>query len=102
VTRVACVALLTRIALSEWRSWGVVITKFSGHAVTLRSSPTVFADKSDVSIFLDVHAIGQSAKCDLERRHAFGLVLHRTTSAFAPPIRCAGHARTQERESSRT
>ena len=44
VTRVACVALLIRIALSEWRSCGVVITKFSGHAVTLRSSPTVFAD----------------------------------------------------------
>jgi hypothetical protein len=32
------------ITLSEWRSCGVVITKFSGHVVTLRSSPTVFAD----------------------------------------------------------
>jgi hypothetical protein len=31
-------------ALSGWRSCGVVITKFSGHVVTFRSSPTVLAD----------------------------------------------------------
>jgi hypothetical protein len=43
-TRVATLALLTFTALSGWRSWGVVITKFSGHAVTFRSSPTVLAD----------------------------------------------------------
>src|SRR6516165_3286906 len=43
-TRVAPVALLTFTALSGSRSCGVVITKFSGHVVTLRSSPTVFAD----------------------------------------------------------
>jgi hypothetical protein len=42
--RFALLALLTFITLSGWRSCGVVITKFSGHAVTLRSSPTVFAD----------------------------------------------------------
>src|SRR5262249_51015450 len=29
---------------SEWRSCGVVITKFSDHVVIFRSSPTVFAD----------------------------------------------------------
>jgi hypothetical protein len=37
-------ALLTFTTLSEWRSRGVVITKFSGHELILRSSPTVFAD----------------------------------------------------------
>ena len=41
--RVATLALLTRTALSGHRSCGVVIAKFSGQTVTLRSSPTVFA-----------------------------------------------------------
>jgi hypothetical protein len=44
--RVATLALLTRTALSGYRSCGVVIAKFSGQAVSLRSSPTVFADIS--------------------------------------------------------
>src|SRR5262245_12196376 len=43
-TRVATLALLTLTALSGWCSCGVVITKFSGHSGTFRSSPTVFAD----------------------------------------------------------
>jgi hypothetical protein len=43
-TRVATLALLIFTAFSGWRSCGVVITKFSGHAVSFRSSPTVFAD----------------------------------------------------------
>jgi hypothetical protein len=42
--RVAKVALLIFTVLSGWRSCGVVITKFSDHVVTFRSSPTVFAD----------------------------------------------------------
>ena len=42
--RVATLALLTFTALSGWRSCGVDTTKFSAHAVTFRSSPTVFAD----------------------------------------------------------
>src|SRR5262252_1819703 len=42
--RVATLALLIFTALSGRRSCGVVITKFSDHVVTLRSSPTVFAD----------------------------------------------------------
>ena len=42
--RVATLALLTFTALSGSRSCGVTITKVSDHAVTLRSSPTVFAD----------------------------------------------------------
>src|SRR5262245_39702504 len=42
--RVATLALLIFTALSGRRSCGVVITKFSDHAVTFRSSPTVFAD----------------------------------------------------------
>jgi hypothetical protein len=37
-------AFLIFTTLSEWRSCGIVITKFSGHDVTFRSSPTVFAD----------------------------------------------------------
>jgi hypothetical protein len=42
--RVAEVALLIFTVLSGRRSCGVVITKFSDHVVTFRSSPTVFAD----------------------------------------------------------
>src|SRR5215831_17939821 len=42
--RVATLALLIFTALSGRRSCGVVITKFSDHVVTFRSSPTVFAD----------------------------------------------------------
>src|SRR5262245_49691398 len=42
--RVATLALLIFTALSGWRSCGVVITKFSDHVVTFRSSPRVFAD----------------------------------------------------------
>ena len=42
--RVATFALLTLTKLSALRSSGVVIARFSGQAVTLRSSPTVFAD----------------------------------------------------------
>jgi hypothetical protein len=46
LARFAPLALLTFTALSGSRSCGVVITKFSDHAVTRRSSPTVFADTS--------------------------------------------------------
>jgi hypothetical protein len=42
--RVATFTLLTLTALSACRSRGVVTAKFSGHAVNLRSSPTVLAD----------------------------------------------------------
>src|SRR2546423_9782699 len=42
--RVATLALLTLTTLSGWRSSGVVMAKFSGHAATFRSSPTVCAD----------------------------------------------------------
>jgi hypothetical protein len=44
--RVATFTLLTLTALSACRSCGVVSAKVSGHAVTLRSSPTVLADTS--------------------------------------------------------
>jgi hypothetical protein len=43
-TRVATLALLTFTVHSGLRSSGVVMTKFSGHAVTFRSSPTVCAE----------------------------------------------------------
>ena len=43
-TRVATLALLIFTVFSGWCSCGVVITKFSAHAVTFRSSPTVVAD----------------------------------------------------------
>src|SRR6516164_2237624 len=42
--RVARLALLIFTAMSGSHSCGVVITKFSDHVVTFRSSPTVFAD----------------------------------------------------------
>ena len=42
--RVATLALSTFTVLWGSRSSGVVIAKFSGHAATFRSSPTVFAD----------------------------------------------------------
>jgi hypothetical protein len=42
--RVATLALLTFTALLASRSCGIVIVKFSGHAVALRSSPTVFGN----------------------------------------------------------
>ena len=42
--RVATVALLTITTLPGRRSCGTAMAKFSGHAVTFRSSPTVFAD----------------------------------------------------------
>ena len=42
--RVATLALLTFTTLSGRRSSGVVTAKFSGHAATFRSSPTVCAD----------------------------------------------------------
>jgi hypothetical protein len=43
-TRVAMLALLILTVLPGSPSCGVAITKFSGHAVTFRSSPTVVAD----------------------------------------------------------
>jgi hypothetical protein len=42
--RVATSALLTFTALLASRSCGIVIAEFSGHAVALRSSPTVFGN----------------------------------------------------------
>src|SRR5262249_17440213 len=42
--RVATVTLLTITTLPGRRSCGTVMAKFSGHAVTFRSSPTVFAE----------------------------------------------------------
>src|SRR5215472_14771633 len=42
--RVATVTLLTITTLPGRRSCGTAMAKFSGHAVTFRSSPTVFAD----------------------------------------------------------
>jgi hypothetical protein len=42
--RVFTLTLLIFTALSGWCSCGVVITKFSPHSVTFRSSPTVLAD----------------------------------------------------------
>ncbi len=43
-TRVAWLALLTLTELLGSRSCGVAMAQLSGHAVTFRSSPTVFAD----------------------------------------------------------
>jgi hypothetical protein len=50
--------LLTLTLLSGSACGGVVIAKFSGHAVTLRRSPTVFAETPMFgSIDLDSHLI---------------------------------------------
>jgi hypothetical protein len=43
-TRVAALAFPTLTVLWGSRPSGVVTAKFAGHAVTLRRSPTVFAD----------------------------------------------------------
>src|SRR5215471_773502 len=45
-TRVATVVLLTLMALSGPDSGGGVMAKFAGQSLTLRSSPTVFADNA--------------------------------------------------------
>jgi hypothetical protein len=56
----------------------VTITKVSDHAVTLRSSPTVFADTPmSGSTDLDPHLNWQATKSDVKRGNAFGLVSHK-------------------------
>jgi hypothetical protein len=63
--RVATVTLPTITALPERRSCGTAMAKFSGHAATFRSSPTVFAD---------TRMPGSASY--LEGGNAFGLVFH--------------------------
>ena len=95
VVRVATLALLTFTTLSGLRSSGVVTTRFSGHAVTFRSSPTVCADTPR---FLSASTlIWQAAKGDVECGSAFGLISHKGLpycryhpSTFLPGGRRAG------------
>jgi hypothetical protein len=84
-TRVATLALLTFTALSGWRSSGVVIAKFSAHSVILRSSPTVFADHSDIWVHVDPHLIWQATKSYVERGNAFALIPGHRVLADCPP-----------------
>jgi hypothetical protein len=78
--RVAWLTLLTLTALSEWRSSGVVIARLSGHAVTLRSSPTVFAD-TWMSASTCRHLSGQATQSYVKRSAALGLISHQ-----GPPV----------------
>jgi hypothetical protein len=60
----------------------VVTAKVSGHAITLRSSPTVF----DVWFNLDPHLIWQATKRELKRGNAFGFVSHKGLLHLAAPM----------------
>jgi hypothetical protein len=64
------------MVLSGPRSGGVVMAKFSGHVVTFRSSPTVFADTAMSWVDLDLHPIWPAAKKRLERGNTFRFVSH--------------------------
>jgi len=75
-TRVATLALLTLTALPGRRSSGVVITKFSGHAVTFRKSANGLCRHSDAWVYLDPRLIRQATKRYAECCNAFGLVSH--------------------------
>jgi hypothetical protein len=75
--RVATLALLTFTVLSGRRSSGVVITKFSGHAVTLPKFTNGVCRYSEISVCLNSHLIWQTTKSDLERGSAFGLISHK-------------------------
>ena len=74
--RVATFALLTFTTLLGSPSCGVVIAKFSGHAASLLSSPTVFGDVSLMPPCsqLHPHRIWQATKSYLERGDVFGLI----------------------------
>src|SRR5262249_44067186 len=74
VVRVAALALLIFTALSGWRSCGVVITKFSDHVVTFRSSPTFFADTPGACVRFNPHFGWQAAESYVERSNAFALI----------------------------
>src|SRR5262245_63257707 len=73
--RVATLALLIFTALSGWRSCGVVITKFSDHVVTFRSSPTFFADTPGACVRFNPHFGWQAAESYVERSNAFAIIL---------------------------
>jgi hypothetical protein len=76
--------LLTVTTLSEWRSRGVVIAKFSGQVVALRSSPTVLAETPvDCSAVTPIRS-GRPARARWSAATFFGLYRMRTS-----PIRQA-------------
>ena len=76
-TRVAALALLTFTALPAWRSCGVTIAKFSGHAVAFRSSPNGHCGHSDVRVRLHPHLTWQATKSYVKRGNAFGFISHK-------------------------
>ena len=72
--RVARLALLIFTAMSGSHSCGVVITKFSDHVVTFRSSPTVFADTPVPTSASTCILAGKLGENYVERSNAFALV----------------------------
>jgi hypothetical protein len=70
---------LLTITTPSGRACGIV-TKYAGHAVNFRSSPTVFADTPNASVYLDRHLIRQATEY-VERCNALGL--YRINAAFA-------------------
>jgi hypothetical protein len=84
-TRVVRLALLTFTALSGLRSCGVMITKFSGHAFTFRSSPTVFADTPMLGSTSTRILAGKPPRAIWSA--AVFLGLYRMSAAFTSPYR---------------
>jgi len=74
--RVATVTLLTITTLPGRRSCGTAMAKFSGHAVTFRSSPTVFADTQMPGSACTRIFIWQATESYLKGGNAFRPVFH--------------------------
>ena len=74
--RVATFALLTFTTLLGSPSCGVVIAKFSGHAASLLSSPTVFGDAPMSASSSTRIVSGKPPGADPERGDVFGLISH--------------------------
>jgi hypothetical protein len=81
VVRVATLTLVTLTALLGSRSCGVVIIKFSGQAVTFRSSPTVFAETVMSESTSTRNLSWQAAQSYAERGSAFWACI-----AYWPPL----------------
>jgi hypothetical protein len=81
-TRAFILALLIFTAPSGWCCCGVVITKFSNHAVTFRSSPTVVADTPMSGSASTRILPGKPPRAMWSAGNAFGLILHQGSSLF--------------------
>ena len=85
-TRVATLALLTFTGLSRSSSCGVVTTTFSGHAVSFRSSPTVFGE-APMSVSSSTRILsGRPPRAMWSAAMLFGLVPHECS--LLPTAKC--------------